>query len=146
MAPSDDAGNRELVMTWRALVFGPLIVALFFLALWFNDAATDARGPLCLGISFMLAMVWVVLAARASENRDSPLRGFIPKMITFLVLGTAFVAVSRWNIDKRVSAIEGGFAAFYIIAGYTAIRIFDAKRKGPQLIAVTGRKGSRRDR
>jgi uncharacterized membrane protein YhhN len=144
MAPNDDTGDGELIMTWRALVFGPLVVALFFLALWFNDAATDARGPICLGLSFTIAMVWVILAARASDNPDSPLRGFIAKMVTFLVLGTAFVAASRWNIDKRVSAIEGGFAAFYIIAGYVAIRIFDAKRKRPQPTAVTGRKRPRR--
>ncbi len=145
MAPNDNTDGDELTVTWRALVFGPLVVALFFLALWFNDAATDARGPLCLGLSFTLAMVWVILAAHASDNPDSPLRGFIPKMVTFLVLGTAFVAASRWNIDRRVSAVEGGFAAFYIIAGYVAIRIFDAKRKRPQLSAVTGRKRPRRN-
>jgi len=142
MQPNDDTGG-ELAITWRALVFGPLVIAMFFLALWFNDAATDARGPICLGLSFTLAMVWVILAARASDNPDSPLRGFIPKMVTFLVLGTAFVAASRWNIDKRVSAVEGGFAAFYIITGYVAIRIFDAKRSRPQLTAVIDRKRPR---
>lgn len=146
MTPNGDPGGEELTMTWRALLFGPLVVALFFLALWFNDAATDARGPLCLGLSFTLGMVWVVLAARASDNPESPLRGFIPKMVTFLVLGTAFVAASRWNIDKRVSAIEGGFAIFYMIAGYLAMRIFDTKRERQQPTAASGRKARRRNR
>jgi len=136
--------GRELMVTWRALVFGPLAVALFFLALWFNDESADARGPLCLGLSFTIAMVWVMLTARASDNPNSPLRGFIPKMTTFLVLGTAFVAASRWNIDRRVSAIEAGFAAFYILAGYVATRSFDANLKRPQLKAVSDRKRSPR--
>lgn len=141
----DDHTGSELGMTWRAMVFGPLAVALFFMALWFNDASNDARGPICLGLSFSVAMFWVILAARASDNPNSPLRGFIPKMTTFLVLGTAFVGASRWNIDRRVSAIEGGFAAFYIIAGYVAMRIFDGKRKPPQLIAINNRKRRRRN-
>ncbi|MGD0289284.1 MAG: hypothetical protein ABSC63_06475 [Candidatus Binataceae bacterium] len=123
----------ELTMTWRALVFGPLAAALFFLALWFNDQRLDARGPICLGMSFAVAMLWVVLAARASDNPNSPLRGFIPKMTAFLVLGTAFVAAARWSTDKRISVIEVGFAAFYIVAGYLAVRMFDAKRNRPQL-------------
>jgi hypothetical protein len=123
----------ELTMTWRALVFGPLAAALFFLALWFNDQRLDARGPICLGMSFAVAMLWVILAARASDNPNSPLRGFIPKMTAFLVLGTAFVAAARWSTDKRISAIEVGFAAFYIVAGYLAVRMFDAKRHRPQL-------------
>jgi hypothetical protein len=127
----DNYTAGELSMTWRALVFGPLAAALFFLALWFNDESLDARGPICLGLSFAVAMVWVVLAARESDNPNSPLRGFIPKMTVFLVLGTAFVAASRWHTDKRISAIEVGFAAFYIGAGYLAGRTFDAKRNRP---------------
>ncbi len=140
----DNNTSRDLMVTWRALVFGPLGVALFFMALWFNDSSTDARGPICLGLSFTVAMIWVMLAARTSENPNSPLRGFIPKMTTFLVLGTAFVAASRWNIDRRVSAIEAGFAVFYILAGYVAVRIFDAKLKRPQLKAMSDRKRSPR--
>ena len=140
----DNDTRGELNMTWRAIVFGPLAIALFFMALWFNDASTDARGPICLGLSFSVAMVWVILAARASENPNSPLRGFIPKMTTFIVLGTAFVAAARWNIDRRISVIEAGFAGFYIITGYLAKRIFDTKRNPPQLITARDRKRPRR--
>ena len=141
----DNYTPGELRMTWRALVFGPIAAALFFLALWFNDESLDARGPICLGLSFSVAMVWVMLSARESNNPDSPLRRFIPKMTTFLVLGTAFVASSRWNTDKRISVMEVGFAAFYIVAGYLAIRMFDAKRRHPQLRAVSDRKRPRRN-
>ena len=88
-------------------------------------------------------MLWVILAARASDNPESPLRAFIPKMTAFLVLGTAFVAAARWNIDPRLSAIEVGFAGFYIIVGYAAIKIFDAKVKRPRLTAVNGGKRGR---
>jgi hypothetical protein len=133
----------ELTMSWRALVFGPLAAALFFLALWFNDERLDARGPICLGLSFAVAMVWVILAARASDNPNSPLRGFVPKMSAFLVLGTAFVAAARWNTDKRISAIEVGFAAFYIIAGYLAVRTFGANCNRPQVKGVSTRKRQR---
>jgi ABC-type transport system involved in multi-copper enzyme maturation permease subunit len=119
----DNYTGGELTMSWRAIVLGPLVVALFFLAL-------------CLGLSFTLAMVWVILSARDSGNPDSPLRAFVPKMTTFLVLGSAFVASSRWNTDRRISAIEVGFAALYIIAGYVAVKIFDAKRNRPQLTTV----------
>jgi hypothetical protein len=136
----------ELTMTWRALVFGPLALALFFLALWFNDQSIDARGAICLGLSFSVAMVWVMLSARDSDNPNSPLRAFIPKMTTFIVLGTAFVAAARWNTDKRISAMEAGFAAFYIAAGYLAVRAFDAKRRRPQLTAVSDRNRPNRDR
>jgi hypothetical protein len=131
-------------MNWRAIVLGPLAAALFLLALWFNDRSGDARSMISLGLSFSVAMVWVILAARGSENPNSPLRGFIPKMTTFLVLGTAFLAASRWNIDKRISAIEMGFAVFYVVAGYLAMRSLQAKRTSPQLKAVNDRKRPRR--
>jgi hypothetical protein len=124
-----DNADSEIRITWRPIVFGPAAVALFFLALWFNDVATDARGPVCLGLSFALVMLWVMFAARASNNPDSPLRTAIPKLLTFIILGTAFVGAARWHIDKRVSALEVGFAAFYMITGYIAIRSFNARSR-----------------
>ena len=129
----DNYTAGELTMSWRVIILGPLTAALFFLALWFNDQSLDIRGPICLGLSFAVAMVWIILAARDSDNPNSPLRGFIPKMTTFLVLGTAFVGASRWSTDKRISALEAGFAAFYIIAGWVGIRAFDASRNRPQV-------------
>lgn len=144
-----DNGNHtggEITLSWRAMVFGPLTLALFFLALWFNGTGAATFALVCLGLTFSVAMVWVILAARASENPDSPLRRFIPRMTIFLVLGTAFLAASRWNTDRRISAMEAGFAAFYIIAAYIAMRSFDAKRKRPQLSALSGGNRSPRAR
>lgn len=138
-----DDGNRnadEIKVTWRPIVLGPLTVALFFMALALNDGGTAMLGIILLDLSFSTAMVWIVLAARASDNPNSPLRTFIPKITTFLVLGAALLAAMRWRTDKGISAMELGFAAFYIIAGYIANRSLDAKRKGPQLTAVSRRK------
>src|SRR5271169_554914 len=114
-------------MTRRGFFLGAPTAVLFFLALWFNDGRAAVSALISLGLSFCFAMVWVALAARDSGNPNSPLRAFIPKMTTFLVLGTAFLAASRWNIDKRITAMEIGFAAFYIGAGYLAMRSVDAK-------------------
>jgi hypothetical protein len=140
----DDGNHKggEVTLSWRALVFAPLMLALFFLALWFNGAGAATRALICLGLTFSIAMVWVILAARASDNPDSPLRRFIPRMTIFLVLGTAFLAASRWSTDRRISAMEAGFAALYIIAAYVAMRSFGAGRKRPHLTAVADRKRS----
>jgi hypothetical protein len=129
MAREDNYRPGELAMTWRTFVLGPIMLALFFAALWFNDQnLSDERGPILLGLSFTIAMLWMVLAARDSDNPDSPLGGFIPKMTAFLVLGTSFIAATRWKTDRRVSLIELGFAALYIISGYIAQRTFRARR------------------
>ena len=142
-----DEGDRgdEIKLSWRAFVLGPLATVLFFLALWLNDGGTALLGIILLDSSFCVAMLWVVLAARASENPNSPLPAFIPKLTAFLVLGAAFLAATRWRTDPRISAMELGFAAVYIIAGYVATRIFGAKSKGPQLTAVSGGKRPRRN-
>jgi uncharacterized membrane protein YqjE len=65
---------------------------------------------------------------------------FVPKLTAFLVLGSGFLAATRWNTDNRISAMALGFAALYILAGYLANRTLDSKRKPPQLKAVTRRK------
>jgi hypothetical protein len=138
-----DQSNRnddEIRLSWRPLVLGPLATVLFFMALWLNDGGTALLGIILLDLSFCVAMLWVVLAARASDNLNSPLRAFIPKLTAFLVLGAAFLAATRWRTDPRISAMELGFAALYVMAGYVANRIFDAKSKGPQLKAISGRK------
>lgn len=130
MAREDNYRPGELAITWRTLILGPIVLALFFAALWFNDQnLSDERGPICLGLSFTIAMLWMLLAARASDNPDSPLGSFIPKMTAFLVLGTSFIAATRWRSDRRVGLIELGFAALYIISGYIAQRTFRARRE-----------------
>ena len=136
--------DEEIKLTWRPLVLGPTAVVLFFLALWFNDGGTALLGIILLDVSFCVAMVWVVLAARATDNLNSPLRAFVPKLTAFLVLGAAFLAATRWHTDKRISAMELGFVALYVIAGYITTRIFEAKSKPLQLKPVTDRKRARR--
>jgi hypothetical protein len=143
-----DTANRnddEIKLTWRPLLLGPLAVVLFFAALWLNDGGTALLGIILLDLSFTVAMLWVVLAARATENLNSPLRAFIPKLTAFLVLGAGFLAATRWHTDPRISYLEFGFAALYIIAGYVANKIFDAKVKPPQLKPVKVRKRSPRN-
>ena len=138
----DSNGNAEddLHVTWRAIVFGPLATILFFAALWLNDGGAAALGIILLSVSFTVVMVWVTLAARATSNPNSPLIAFVPKLTAFLVLGSGFLAATRWNTDKRISAMALGFAVLYILAGYLANRTLDSKRKPPQLKAVTRRK------
>jgi len=135
-----DRNTEELQVSWRAFVFGPLATVLFFAALWLNDGGTAVLGIILLSASFTLVMVWVMLAARATNNPNSPLTAFIPKLTAFLVLCSGFLAATRWKTDKRISAIELGFAAFYILAGYLANRTLDAKHKPPPLKAVTRRR------
>jgi len=135
-----DRNAEDLQVSWRAFVFGPLATVLFFAALWLNDGGTAVLGIILLSVSFTLVMVWVMLAARATHNPNSPLIAFIPKLTAFLVLGSGFLAATRWETDKRISAIELGFAGFYILAGYLANRTLDAKHKPPPLKAVTRRK------
>jgi len=136
--------DEEIKLTWRPLVLGPTAVVLFFLALWFNDGGTALIGIILLDVAFTIAMLWVVLAARATDNLNSPLRAFVPKLTAFLVLGAAFLAATRWRTDKRISAMELGFAALYVIAGYITTRIFEAKSKPLQLKPVIDRKRARR--
>jgi hypothetical protein len=134
-----DTANRnddEIRLSWRPLVLGPLATVLFFAALWLNDGGTALLGIILLDLSFTVAMLWVLLAARATENLNSPLRAFVPKLTAFLVLGAGFLAATRWHTDPRISYLEFAFAALYIIAGYVANKIFDAKVKPPQLKAA----------
>jgi hypothetical protein len=66
-----DMANRnddEIRLSWRPLVLGPLATILFFAALWLNDGGTALLGIVLLDLSFTVAMLWVLLAARATEN------------------------------------------------------------------------------
>ncbi len=145
-----DRGEPEpsgggLMISWRAITFAPAIVAMFALALYFNNSNDQFRGLACLGATFALAMVWLLLAARASENPASPMRMFIPRITAFIVLGTAFLGATRWSVDARITAMEAGFALFYIAAGWLAVRSFDARHRRPELKVVGGKKPPRRN-
>ncbi len=134
-----------LAISWRAITFAPTIVALFALALYFSNSNDQFRGLACLGATFALAMVWLLLAARASENPASPIRMFIPRITAFIVLGTAFLGATRWSVDARITAMEAGFALFYIVAGWIAMHGFDARQRHPELKLVGGKHPPRRN-
>ena len=96
-------------------------------------------GLAVLGFGFALPMVWVLIAARAATSPDSIVRRFIPRIVIWLAVGSAFLGMFWWNVDRRVSLMEAGFGAFYIVAGFAAIRIFDAKGRRPHLQSVSRR-------
>jgi hypothetical protein len=95
-------------------------------------------GLTLLGFAFAVPMIWVVLAARDADHADSPVRGFVPRLTTVLVLGSAFLGYMMWDANPRISAIEVAFIAFYVLAGGFALRIFKSKPKRPTLTALSG--------
>jgi hypothetical protein len=123
---------------WRAAILGPLTLLLFALALHSYDNLEQWTGLLLLGVTFSVPMIWLVLAARDTEAADSPIREFVPRMTAMLVLGSMFLGFTMWSVNPRITAMEGGFVVFYIVAAYTATRILDHKPKRPQLKAVSG--------
>jgi hypothetical protein len=64
--------------------------------------------------------------------------------MVWMVIGSAFLGFFWWNINRKVSVMEAGFGAFYVVAGLAAMRIFDAKNRRPALQAVGGRNRPRR--
>ncbi|HXZ87701.1 MAG TPA: hypothetical protein VEF07_03955 [Candidatus Binataceae bacterium] len=136
----------ETVFPWRAVILGPLFIALFALAFYFYNDLRQGLGLVLLGSSFMVPMLWVVLAARDAEYADSPVRQFIPRMTAMLVLGSTLLAFTMWNVDPRISAMEGGFALLYIAAGLVALRFINSRPKRPQLTALSGGNLERRQR
>jgi sterol desaturase/sphingolipid hydroxylase (fatty acid hydroxylase superfamily) len=123
---------------WRLALLGPLFVTLFALAMYFYNNMQPEVGLALLGFAFAVPMVWVVLAAREADSTDSPLRTFIPRLTSMLVLGSAFLGYMMWNVNPRITAMEAGFVVFYIVAAALAVRIFNARPKRPQLIALSG--------
>jgi hypothetical protein len=94
-------------------------------------------GLTLLGFAFTVPMVWVVLAARRADS-ESPLRAFIPRLTTMLILGSAFLGYMMWSVNPHITAIEAGFIVFYLAAAALALRIFNARPKRPQLTALSG--------
>lgn len=117
---------------------GGLTVVLFVAALWYTNHNAPIVGLVLLGFTFCVPMIWVVLAARDATDPDTPLRRFIPRIVIWLALGTAFLGVYWWNVDRRITIMEAGFAIFYLLSAYLAVRILDSKHKGPKLTSISG--------
>ncbi|HKV56214.1 MAG TPA: hypothetical protein VJN94_16395, partial [Candidatus Binataceae bacterium] len=84
---------------WRLAALGPLAVTLFALAMYFYNNMQPEIGLTLLGFAFAVPMVWVVLAARDAESTESPVRLFIPRLTTMLVLGSAFLGYMMWSVN-----------------------------------------------
>jgi hypothetical protein len=131
--PSNSSG-----FPWRPVVLAPLAVTLFALAMYFYNNLQPELGLTLLGFAFMAPMIWVVLAARDAESADSPVRQFVPRLTTILVLGSAFLGFVMRDRFPRITVIEAAFIIFYIAAGALALRIFSGKPKRPTLTALSG--------
>jgi hypothetical protein len=123
---------------WRPVVLGSIGVTLFALAIYFYNNLQPELGLTLLGFAFMAPMVWAMFAARDAENAESPLRQFVPRLTTVLVLGSAFLGFVMRDRYPRITVIEAAFIIFYIAAGALALRIFSGKPKRPTLTALSG--------
>jgi len=135
-----------MVISWRARLFAPATIVLFAIALWRNSAGDGLRALVCLGLAIATAMLWAILAARASVDPATPLRQFIPRLTFFVVVGSVFLALMRWQTDWRITVIEAGFAILYSAMGVIAIRALDAPRPDPRLTPIAGGKAAPRNR
>lgn len=133
MAPSLNNG-----FPWRPALLGPIAVALFALAIYFYNDVQVEIGLTLLGFAFAVPMMWVVLAARDADSVESPVRQFVPRLTTMLVLGSAFLGFIMRDKYPRITVIEAAFIIFYIAAGALTLRIFKAKPKRPMLTALSG--------
>jgi hypothetical protein len=134
MAPSANNGG----FPWRAAVLGPMAVVLFALAMYFYNNLQPEIGLTLLGFAFAVPMVWVVLAARDAQTAESPVRQFVPRLTTVLVLGSAFLGFVMRDKYPRIPIMEAGFIVFYIAAGALTLRIFNAKPRRRTLTALSG--------
>jgi len=136
-------GSRGSGFPWRPAVLGPLAVTLFGLAMYFYNSMRMELALTLLGFAFAMPMVWVVLAARDAETAESPVRQFIPRLTSVLVLGSAFLGFMMRGKYPRISVIEAAFIVFYVAAGAVSMRIFSSKPVRPTLTAVSVGTGRR---
>jgi hypothetical protein len=132
--------------SWRPAVLGPLAVTLFALAMYFYNNLQPEIGLTLLGFAFTAPMIWVVLAARDAESAESPVRQFVPRLTTVLVLGSAFLGFVMRDRYPLITVIEAAFIIFYIAAGALALRFFRGKPKRPTLTALSGGNQTRRQK
>jgi hypothetical protein len=114
--------------------------------MYFYNNLEPEIGLTLLGFAFAVPMVWVVLAARDAESAESPVRQFVPRLTTVLVLGSAFLGFMMRDRYPRITIIETGFIIFYIAAGALTLRTFRGKPKRPTLTALSGGNLSPRQR
>jgi hypothetical protein len=129
---------------WRGAVFTVCTIALIATAIALYNTGRQIPGLGALGFGFAVPMVWLILAARDATSAESNIRRFIPRLMVWMVVGSAFLGIFWWSVNRNVSLMEAGFGAFYVVAGLAAIRIFDAKGRRPALQAVGGRNQPRR--
>jgi hypothetical protein len=115
-----------------------LAVTLFGFAMYYYNNLEPEIGLTLLGFSFAVPMVWVVLAARDADSAESPVRQFVPRLTTVLVLGSAFLGFVMRDKYPRIALIEAAFIIFYIAAGGLALRIYNSKPRRPTLTALSG--------
>jgi hypothetical protein len=141
--PGDSASQppaEQPQFPWRAAIFAAIAIGLIVAAIVLYNTGRQIVGLAALGLGFAVPMAWGLIAAREATDADSAVRRFIPRIMIYLVAGTGFLGIFWWNVDRRVSLMEAGFGAFYVVAGLAAMRMFDAKRPSLRLRAVTGRK------
>ena len=132
------AQSSEGDFPWRVAGLGPLAAALFISAFYFYNDLQPELGLALLGFAFGVPMVWVILAAREAEYSDSPIRTFVPRLTVWLVIGSTILGTMQWNVARRISAIEAGFAVFYVAAAIVATQILNSRPRRPQLTALSG--------
>ena len=132
------ARDSQTSFPWRLAVFAPATAVLFCLALYFYDNVQPRLGLGLLGVAFTVPMLWVIMAARDAEYSDSSLRGFVPRLTVWLVIGSVMLGAMHWNTDRPVSLMEAGFALVYLASSRLAILILDRRPKRPQLTAISG--------
>lgn len=143
---SGDERGYDDGFPWRAAVLGGVTLLLFGSAFYFYNNMQAALGLLLLGFSFAVPMLWVILAAREAEYSDSPLRNFVPRLAVWIIIGSMILGAMHWNVDRRVTAMEAGFALFYLAAAWFALHILKSRPKRPQLTALSGGNLERRQR
>jgi hypothetical protein len=138
--------DDNTIFPWRGAILAALTFSLFLLALYFYNNLQPELGLGLVGLTFAVPMGWILLVAREAEYSDSPLRNFVPRLTIWLVLGSVVLGTMQWNIDRRITAMESGFAMLYIVTACAAIRILNGRPKRPQLTALSGGNIERRQR
>ena len=134
------------IFPWRGAILAGLTFAFFLLALYFYNNLQPELGLGLIGVTFAVPMGWIIVAAREAEYSDSPLRNFVPRLTVWLVLGSVVLGTMQWNVDRRITAIEAGFAILYVVAACAAIRVLNGRPKRPLLTALIGGNIERRQR
>jgi hypothetical protein len=103
----------------RALVVGPMLVALFWLLRGGDGAAAAAIGVAIVAVNFLLAGAILSLAARHSlaVYHAAAVVGFFARLglIMLTMLGVAWI----WEVDRPAMAVA-------VVAGYLVLLTWEA--------------------